>query len=605
MKKTATFFWQIARFLGFGLGLVGLFFWLAPFARLKPWLDSLASDGSLELFTLKFYSSARPIVLVLGALFFLAGILLTIYRQQSLRKFEDAVNSLYNFPTALRTDRKRFWQKARAYLAQDRDWLVVLALMLIGAFFRVQLLNKPVYHDEAYTYLSFVKGGLGNVISDYHLPNNHIFYSVLVFFSTKLLGNAPWILRLPALLAGLLTIPATYLAGRQYFNRPTAWLSSGIITILPIFMTYGTSARGYALVALFSTLLWFFASLILKEKNRYIWLLFVLTAALGFYSVPIMLYPYTAIMAWLFIAWLFKKHTQDYRREEFFRYLFLSGVLVVTLFFVLYMPVFLKSGISSVINNPTIQQHKESSLSLLTDALRSRSINAWIEWHWAMPAWLGRATLIGAAVALLYRFFGEKKYTDYALISLLTFFGIILAQRSVGWRRVWFFFAPVYFSFAAAGFAYLLKFIFRKKEKWLYGSLMLLFVALTSLTLIWWQSPEPDVRHLRGEASYVERGVLYLADILTPTDAMLIDADYTPQMQYYAEYHGIDIEQTRPANNQFTSLYVMLVVPGEDVAATLHSGTYDRVDLNAQELIYREGNSLKIYKVPIVVFYAE
>jgi len=78
--------------------------------------------------------------------------------------------------------------------------------------------------------------------------------------------------------------------------------------------------------------------------------------------------------------------------------------------------------------------------------------------------------------------------------------------------------------------------------------------------------------------------------------------DSTPQMQYYAKYHGIPLEQTHPANNLFTSLYVILTSPDEKLAESLHSGTSDRVDITASQLIF-EDDQLKIYKVPIVVFY--
>lgn len=604
MKKISRWLWQGTRFLALLLGVSTALYTLLPFTRLKILANSLAKDGNLELFTSDLYANSRSIAVAGTLLFFATFLLLTIWHEKSLTWFKNVLIVLRRFPAVLRTDRKNFWQKTRTYLAHDSDWLIILGLMLVGAFFRIQLLDKPVYHDEAYTYLTFVLGGLGNVISDYHLPNNHILYSVLVFFSTQLLGNAPWVLRLPALLAGLLLIPATYFATRQYFNRVAALLSSGITAVLPIFMIYGTSARGYTQVALLSTLLWLWGILLLKEKNHYIWLLFVLTAAAGFYTIPIMLYPYTAIMAWLFVAWLFKKHSTEYGRSEFFTYLFISGLIVVLLFLLLYTPVFLKSGVGSVINNPTVQKNQEATFNLLRDSLTSRGSNAWAEWHLGMPTWLKQVTLFSAGMGMIYALIAERKYIDYFSISLFTILLIVFFQRSVGWKRVWFFFAPIYFSFAAAGIIYLFKNLIKLGERVAMISAAILLVLTLLSTIIWMRTRTQEMRELLGAPSAIERGILHIETILESDIAIVANANLTPQMQYYADYHGIDLEQTHPANNQFTSLYVMMTAEDDNLEETLHSGTRDRVDLNASELIYTDSD-LQIFQIPIIVFYAE
>lgn len=604
MKKTAKIIWQFTRFFALLIGIVTALYAFLPFDRLKIFANSLASDGNLELFSPALYANTRPIALVGSILLLVFLLLLTLFRQKSLTRFENGLNALHHFPALLWADRKIFWQQARAYITQDHDWLILLFFILVGAFFRIQLVNKPVYHDEAYTYLGFVLGGLKNVISDYHQPNNHILFSVFMLIATQLFGFAPWVLRLPAVLAGLLLIPATYFVTRQAFSRTAGLLSSGIVTVFPIFSLYATSARGYTQLALLSTLLWLWAMLLLKQKNRYLWLLFIVTALAGFYTIPIMVYPYTAVMGWLFFMWLFKKHSPAYTHKSFFIYLFLSGVVVVIFFILLYTPVFLNTGVASVFDNVTIQKQQLSEFHLLLDSMRARGFRSWEEWHTGMPVWLGQVTLLGVLLGLLYTLLVKRQSPSYFLVSLLIFVGLIVVQRAVGWRRVWFFFAPVYFSYAAGGISYLLERLFRQKNRWLVSSVGILLVLATSATFVWLQSPTQEMRHLRGEPSAVERGVLYLADILTPTDAMLVNADYSPQMQYYAKYHGIDIEQTRPANNRFTSLYVMLILPDETVEGVLHGGTNDRVDLSASELIYaKAGDDLRIYRVPIVVFY--
>ena len=234
--------------------------------------------------------------------------------------------------------------------------------------------------------------------------------------------------------------------------------------------------------------------------------------------------------------------------------------------------------------------------------MRSRSSNAWLEWHTGLPLWLGQVTLGSLIFALLYALGFDRKQISYFLTSLATILLIIFFQRSVGWRRVWFFFAPIYFSFSAAGIIYLLKNILKLKEKIIFVITALFIVFFSAATILWLQSPTQEMHDLRGGPETLERGILYLKDIIEPQDAILANADYTPQMQYYADYHGIPIDQTHPANNQFTSLYVILLPVDTALQETLHGGTTDRVDINASKLIFEDGD-LKIYKVPIVVFY--
>ena len=219
-----------------------------------------------------------------------------------------------------------------------------------------------------------------------------------------------------------------------------------------------------------------------------------------------------------------------------------------------------------------------------------------------MPLWLGQITLGSLIFALLYALGFDRKQISYFLTTLATILLIVFLQRSVGWRRVWFFFAPIYFSFSAAGIIYLLKKILKIKEKIIFVVTALFMVFFGVTTILWLQSPTQEMYDLRGGPAALERGILYLEDILEPQDAILANVDVTPQMQYYAKYHGIPTDQTHPANNQYTSLYVIMLSTDTTLSEILHGGTTDRVDINASKLVF-EDDELRIYKVPIVVFY--
>ena len=58
-------------------------------------------------------------------------------------------------------------------------------------------------------------------------------------------------MRLPALIAGILLIPATYLLFRVISNNLAALLSSALVAVSSPLIEFSTNARGYTTVTLY------------------------------------------------------------------------------------------------------------------------------------------------------------------------------------------------------------------------------------------------------------------------------------------------------------------------------------------------------------------
>ena len=69
--------------------------------------------------------------------------------------------------------------------------------------------------------------------TDYHLPNNHVFHSILVYFSTRIFGIQPWAVRLPAFTAGVLLVPAAYWLAKRLYDRWTALGAALLVAWFP------------------------------------------------------------------------------------------------------------------------------------------------------------------------------------------------------------------------------------------------------------------------------------------------------------------------------------------------------------------------------------
>ncbi|MEH3053464.1 MAG: hypothetical protein PGN13_05555 [Patulibacter minatonensis] len=136
----------------------------------------------------------------------------------------------------------------------DRFGWALAAITLVGALVRIRVAaTEPPHFDESYTALHYVQGSLGELLTTYDEPNNHILGSLLAWLSTGVLGGGPFALRLPALLAGIALVPAIgLLAWRMAPARGTVsgLVAATFVAGAPPLIVYSANARGYSVVLL-------------------------------------------------------------------------------------------------------------------------------------------------------------------------------------------------------------------------------------------------------------------------------------------------------------------------------------------------------------------
>jgi uncharacterized protein (TIGR03663 family) len=130
-----------------------------------------------------------------------------------------------------------------------------IAIVLIAIFLRVWLIDiKPAHFDEG------INGWFADQMratgyhkydpTNYHGPLH--FYAV--FLSQTLFGRELWALRLPAILASILSILAL-LRFRDYFGQPTARFAALAMALSPAYVFYGRYSIHESWQVLFSILL--------------------------------------------------------------------------------------------------------------------------------------------------------------------------------------------------------------------------------------------------------------------------------------------------------------------------------------------------------------
>ncbi|MDX2134907.1 MAG: hypothetical protein SFV52_08980 [Saprospiraceae bacterium] len=187
---------------------------------------------------------------------------------------------------------------------------IVCALLAASAVYFH--LGDALWNDEIYTLEHFVFKGIGTVLTDYHVPNNHILSNAAHWLWVKvtaadglgILLDHPWRMRLLPLAFSALTVWFVYRAGAHIGAGGVAWLPVVLLLSGVTFQAYAFQIRGYALsmtaaAAVSAFLLQWTAG---KPLGRLQHLGLALASAVMLYALPSNLYCWMAAVAGVVLA---------------------------------------------------------------------------------------------------------------------------------------------------------------------------------------------------------------------------------------------------------------------------------------------------------------
>jgi hypothetical protein len=426
------------------LGIIALAFGWMSFASLQSWLSSAAFDGKADFLTIERYRKLVIGLRLLGAAFVVIAAVFWALRRRIAKMVQSFLGGL----------REIFGEIAEA-LQRDKEqegiWhLAALALVLFLALgLRLFFIGLPIRYDEATTYLEYASKPLPVLLSYYSSPNNHLFHSLLVHFSTLLFGDGLWAIRLPALAAGWLIVPASYLVFRLLYDKQAGLMAAALTAVCPVLVEFSTNARGYTLVTLFLLIMLALLAHLRAKPHFAGWALLVLATALGFWTVPVMAFPVAVACAW----WLLSPPAgQKILSWQHIGPLFYSMAAAALLTGLLYAPVVIGSGLetlwtaSGAANRQTLQQ-------VLPNVLSEPWALAMRHWpvlvpmgffglflvgflaHWITPhrgAWVGFAAIAGSGL-------------------------VLIIIRTNPYDRVWLFATPIILGICGVGLTWLLR----------------------------------------------------------------------------------------------------------------------------------------------------
>ena len=178
---------------------------------------------------------------------------------------------------------------------------MLAAALGIGVLLRLPGLAAPLTQDEVYTWEAFASKSYATIANFYPLPNNHILHSMLVRLAAESLGRSEWTVRLPALAAGLLALPAMYLLGAVLLQSVRAGLvATCLLVLLPVHIGSSQVARGYSLLVLMAICSLFFLWQALQGQ-KWGWIGFVAAAFAGAYTLPSGILYWGILALWVFL----------------------------------------------------------------------------------------------------------------------------------------------------------------------------------------------------------------------------------------------------------------------------------------------------------------
>ncbi|MCC6542686.1 MAG: glycosyltransferase family 39 protein, partial [Flavobacteriales bacterium] len=463
----------------------------------------------------------------------------------------------------------------------------VLFLIGVGIALRILLLQVPVAYLEATTYIDFATQPITKLVADYSFPTNHVLNTLLVKLSTAVFGIGLWQVRLPGLIAAVLTLPLFYLFVRAMFNRYIAVITLAIVATSGPLLTSSITGIGY-------NLCWFFfvSSLLLgrhfiKSNNVKSSLLLALAGALGLWVMPSYAYAALAIYVWLLVSLIMAY--KNSLRERMLRLVF-SLIMFIVLALILYSPILQEQGFDQLTNH-----HTHPRLEWKMFDLRHTDM-AFALWSMAVDSTSGWTTGLGL-IGLLYAAFTSSKMR--ALLFSIFISGVLLGllMRRIEPVEVWGYTFFIFHISSGITVFYLLKFLQEKVfPNW--GKRARTSVAALLLMVVFgWPGYEYALEMNYGMPQ-AHMAAQLIKDQLRPGDKLYVQHPWDAPVQFTTQ--AMDVDQAYLNGPPVPGGKVMVAVgvrPEQSVDAVLRANGQDPAKWPGMRVV-EDWKGLKIFAAP-------
>ncbi len=217
-----------------------------------------------------------------------------------------------------------------------RSWTVAVgAVLALAAALRIPGLDAQLWFDEIATLVISIRQPLSTILTEFPGVNQHPFYSVLAHGAVGALGESPWVVRLPAMIFGVVAVWTVWDAGRAILTRAEGLAAAVLVATSSHHIWFSQNARGYTLLAS-CTLITSVALLRIAgsgERRHYV--LYTVAAVAGVYTHLTMAFVLVAHVLTVSVGWMLGARLA---RQFVLRRLALMWAIVIALIGLTYAP---------------------------------------------------------------------------------------------------------------------------------------------------------------------------------------------------------------------------------------------------------------------------
>ena len=340
----------------------------------------------------------------------------------------------------------------------------VVGITLTASVLRAVLVDHRMRYDEAFTFLRFAFPPDPAAWFDYLAPNNHILHTLGMHIATRIGGIEPWAIRIPAFLGGVALVPAGAWWGAQLTGKRLGGIYAGVlIGASSLLIEYSVNARGYSLICLAAVAMGIATTAICRDAHRRTpWVAWVILAALGMFTIPVMLYP-IAIYALLIALQTLVGPGNRQVRGLVMRRLVLGLCAAGAATIVLYLPVIHVSGLAAILANPYVTPVAFSDVLDRLPKVAAETLQ-----HWTRDTSILWAVLVGVGllVAGVQGVRRRRLLLGLPILGALVLGVAALVHRVVPFPRVWLFLLPLILVCAGGGLAELAERFSPRRASW-------------------------------------------------------------------------------------------------------------------------------------------
>jgi hypothetical protein len=158
----------------------------------------------------------------------------------------------------------------RVYAWLRLHWGLVAIMLIAIPMVTYNLTYEPFWQDELTSYYAakgILRTGLPDLLSGFLYPKAEL-YSYLLAFTIAIFGDHPAVLRMPAAVELLVSLPIFYYTSCYFFDRRIALFATAMLSLSPLALAWGRQMRMYEQAQFMVIIVVYLLYRALREANR-------------------------------------------------------------------------------------------------------------------------------------------------------------------------------------------------------------------------------------------------------------------------------------------------------------------------------------------------